>query len=253
MILKDKVTIITGGNSGIGRETVLLLAREGATVVVAARDCTRGAAVAQEIVDSGGRATFVETDLRNQEQVEGLIPGVLARYGRLDILVNNAGVGNFGNITQTTPAAWDELMDINLKGLYLLSKAAVLQMRKQGGGVIVNVASQLGMVGDADHAAYCASKGGVIQLTRAMAIDHAADNIRVNCVCPGPIMTPMLEGQFDGQPDRQAEIARVTAKVPMGRIGLPEEIAPAIVFLASDAASYITGAIVPVDGGWTAQ
>jgi len=185
--------------------------------------------------------------------VERLVPYVMETYGRLDILVNNAALGSYGKVTETTPEVWDELMNLNLRSVYLLSKAAVLEMIPGGGGSIVNIASQLGMVGDTNHAAYCTTKGGLLQLTRAMALDHAADNIRVNAVCPGPIMTPHLEIQFRSQPNREAEIARVTAKIPMKRIGTSEEVAPLIAFLASDDASYITGAIIPVDGGWTAQ
>jgi NAD(P)-dependent dehydrogenase (short-subunit alcohol dehydrogenase family) len=253
MRLEGKVAIITGGNSGIGRSTALLFSQEGATVVVGARNQARGEAVVEEIVSSGGKAQFIATDVADASQVENLVASTMAAYRRLDLLVNNAGTGPFKKITDTTLSDWDHIMDVNLKGIYLMSKAAIPQMQRQGGGNIINVASQLGLVGDSDHAAYCASKGGVIQLTRALAIDHAGDQIRVNCVCPGPIWTPMIEHQFEHAPDPEDEQRRIEDKMPLRRLGRPEEIASVILFLACEDSSYMTGAVVAVDGGWTAQ
>ncbi len=181
-----------------------------------------------------------------------MIGKAVAAYGRLDVLVNNAGIELAKKVTETTEAEWDRLMGVNLKGVFLCSKAAILVMRRLGAGVIVNVASELGVVGGSDIAAYCASKGGVVQLTKAMAIDHAADRIRVNCVCPGPIATPLLESIIAQAGDPERERRSVVDRTLLRRLGEPEEIASVILFLASDESSYMTGALVMVDGGWTA-
>jgi len=169
------------------------------------------------------------------------------------VLVNNAGIELAKNATDTTEEEWDRLMNVNLKGVFLCSKAAALAMRQTGGGVIVNVASELGLVGAKEIAAYCASKGGVIQLTRAMAVDHAADNIRTNCVCPGPINTPLLDRIIATSADPSNERRTTLEKTLMNRLGEPCEIANVILFLASEESSYMTGSIVVADGGLTAQ
>jgi NAD(P)-dependent dehydrogenase (short-subunit alcohol dehydrogenase family) len=171
----------------------------------------------------------------------------------MDILVNNAGVELPKRITETTEAEWDRLMDVNLKGVFLCSRAAIPAMQQQGGGVIVNVGSELGVVGGSEIAAYCATKGGVVQLTKAMAVDHAADGIRVNCVCPGPVATPLLEATIQGPTDPEKERLSVLDKTLMKRFGQPTEIASAILFLASDESSYMTGSILVVDGSVTAH
>ena len=249
--MKDKVAIITGAKSGIGFAAALRLAAEGAKVVVA--DVRATQEEAQEIVRRGGDALSVQVDVSSELQVSALISRTVAAYGRLDVLVNNAGVELAKKVTETSEAEWDRLMGVNLKGVFLCSKAAIPEMKRTGGGAIVNVASELGVVGGSEIAAYCASKGGVVQLTKAMAIDHAADGIRVNCVCPGPVSTPLLEAIVAASSDPEEERRRIVDKTLLGRLGQPEEIANVVAFLASGESSYMTGSVVLVDGGWTAQ
>jgi NAD(P)-dependent dehydrogenase (short-subunit alcohol dehydrogenase family) len=246
--LAGRVTVITGANSGIGLATARLFAAEGAAVVLAdIKDASGQAATIR------GRCAAIPVDVANGGSVAQLVDRTLTEFGRLDVLVNNAGVDLAKRITETDEADWDRLMSINLRGVFLCSKAAVLVMRDHGGGVIVNVASELGIVGGSEIAAYCASKGGVVQLTKAMAVDHAAENIRVNCVCPGPVDTPLLQSIMAAASDPVAEQLSIVSKTLLRRLARPEEIARAILFLASDESSYMTGSIVAVDGGWTAH
>jgi meso-butanediol dehydrogenase / (S,S)-butanediol dehydrogenase / diacetyl reductase len=251
MRLKGKIAIITGAKSGIGFATVARFASEGAKVILAdLRDSQREAEI---IAKNGGEAIFFQVDVSNEKEVEALIQKTIAAYSHLDLLVNNAGIELAKKITETTEAEWDHLMNVNLKGVFLCSKAAIPAMRNNGGGIIVNVASELGLVGGSEIAAYCASKGGVVQLTKAMAIDHVADNIRVNCVCPGPVATSLLESIIATSPDPEKERQSIVTKTLMKRLAQPEEIANAILFLSSEESSYMTGSVVAVDGGWTAQ
>jgi NAD(P)-dependent dehydrogenase (short-subunit alcohol dehydrogenase family) len=207
----------------------------------------------EEIRRRGGKAIFIQADVSKESHVTRMVKETIAAFGRLDVLVNNAGIVLAKKITETTEGEWDRVMSVNLKGVFLCAKAAINVMRRRGGGVIVNVASELGLVGGADVAAYCASKGGIVQLTKAMAIDHACDNIRVNCVCPGPVATPLLDSIIRQASDPAAERRHIEESSPLKRIGRPEQIASVIAFLASDDASHMTGAIVAVDGGWTAR
>jgi NAD(P)-dependent dehydrogenase (short-subunit alcohol dehydrogenase family) len=251
MRLKGKIAIITGAKSGIGFATVARFASEGAKVILAdLRDSQREAEI---IAKNGGEAIFFQVDVSNEKEVEALIQKTIAAYSHLDVLVNNAGIELAKKITETTEAEWDHLMNVNLKGVFLCSKAAIPAMRNNGGGIIVNVASELGLVGGSEIAAYCASKGGVVQLTKAMAIDHVADNIRVNCVCPGPVATALLESIIATSPDPEKERQSIVTKTLMKRLAQPEEIANAILFLGSEESSYMTGSVVAVDGGWTTQ
>jgi len=251
MRLNEKVAIITGAKSGIGFATALRFAAEGAKVVVAdVRDATQEV---REITKRVAEALFVQVDVSSEPQVNTLIEKTLAAYARLDVLVNNAGIELAKKVTDTTEAEWDRLMNVNLKGVFLCSKAAIPVMRRNGGGVIVNVASELGLVGGSEIAAYCASKGGVVQLTKAMAIDHAGDGIRVNCVAPGPVSTPLLEAIVETSSNPEEERRRIVEKTLLKRLGRPEEVANLILFLASDESSYMTGSVVVVDGGWTTQ
>jgi NAD(P)-dependent dehydrogenase (short-subunit alcohol dehydrogenase family) len=236
MRMKQKVSIITGARSGIGLATARRFAAEGATVVLA--DIKDARPVANDLVGTGAQARFVQTDVSNASQVEELLEQTLSAYGHLDVLVNNAGIELPKRITDTTEAEWDRLMDVNLKGIFLCSRVAIPAMQRQGGGVIVNVGSELGVVGG---------------LTKAMAVDHAADGIRVNCVCPGPVATPLLEATIHGSSDPEKERLRILDKTLMKRFGHPKEIASAILFLASDESSYMTGSILLVDGGVTAH
>ncbi len=251
MRLRDKVAIITGAGSGIGLATAQRFAAEGARVVVAdIRDAT---AQVDAIRAQGGHARYVAVDVSREAEVQRLVAQTLEAYGRLDILVNNAGIEIPRKVTDMTEAEWDRLMNVNLKGVFLCAKWAIPAMRQGGGGVIVNVASELGLVGGTEIAAYAASKGGVVQLTKAMAIDHAADGIRVNCVCPGPVLTPLIEATIQAAADPEAERRQIIADTLLKRFARPEEIAHVILFLASDESSYMTGSIVVADGGGTAQ
>lgn len=251
MSLKGKVVIITGGRSGIGQATALRFAAEGANLVVPDVQDTSRQVV--EMTQGAAQAIFVQADVSRAPHVDNLIEKTVAAFGRLDVLVNNAGVSVRKSVVDTTESEWDHLIAVNLKGMFLCSRAAIPVMRRGGGGAIVNVASGLGLVGGSEAAAYCASKGGVLQLTRAMAVDHADDGIRVNCVCPGPVVTPMLETIINSDPNPEARRQRMAESTLLKRLGRPEEIASVILFLASDEASFMTGAIVTVDGGATAR
>jgi NAD(P)-dependent dehydrogenase (short-subunit alcohol dehydrogenase family) len=248
--LKDKVVIVTGARSGIGLATALRFVAEGAKVVVA--DVQDASHEVFEMTKQGGEAIFVQADVSSEPHVDKLIERTVAAYGRLDVLVNNAGVELARKVTDTSQAEWDRLMNVNLKGVFLCSRAAIPVMQRNG-GVIVNVASELGLVGGSEIAAYCASKGGVVQLTKAMAVDHAGDGIRVNCVCPGPVSTPLLEAIIRASSDPEEERRHIAEKTLLKRLGRPEEIASVILFLASEESSYLTGSVVVADGGWTAQ
>jgi len=251
MKLKGKVAIITGAKSGIGLATAIRLADEGAKVVVA--DVKSAHEEVSELVKRGAEALFVQVDVSNGEQVAALVERTLVVFSRIDVLVNNAGIELTKKITETTEAEWEHLMNVNLKGVFLCSKAAIPIMHRNGGGVIVNVASELGLVGGSEIAAYSASKGGVVQLTKAMAIDHADEGIRVNCVAPGPVSTPLLEAIIENLSKPEKERQSIVSKTLLKRLARPEEIANVIAFMASDESSYMTGSVVVVDGGWTAH
>jgi len=251
MNLKDKVAIVTGGKTGIGYATAARFAAEGAKVIVAdIQDANHEVLALRKI---GADVHFIHVDITVEWHVAKLVEQALAAYGRVDVLVNNAGIDLAKKITETTEAEWDRLMAVNLKGVFLCSKAVIPIMRNQQAGVIVNVASELGLVGGSEIAAYSVSKGGVVQLTKSMAIDHASDGIRINCVAPGPVATPLLNSIIASSPDPEKERNSIIGKTLLKRFANPEEIASVIVFLASDEASYMTGTIVTVDGGWTAQ
>ena len=243
---EGKVAVITGGALGIGAATALLLHSEGASVVIADLP---GEAGNRLVAKLGERAIFVPTDVSSCEAVDALIKAAVARFGRLDILFNNAGIGSFGATPDLPVEDWRRVIAIDLDAVFYGCKAAIPAMRATGGGVIVNTASASGMAADYHFAAYNAAKAGVINYTRAVAIDHAREGIRCNAVCPGPVETPILSG-ISAIPEIRAAWNEV---VPMGRFARPEEIAEVVAFLASDAASYLTGAAIPVDGGLTAH
>jgi NAD(P)-dependent dehydrogenase (short-subunit alcohol dehydrogenase family) len=253
MKLQDKVAVITGGNSGIGRATAMLFAREGARVVIAARNEARGNETVADIAQAGGQALFMPCDVRKAADCQRVVAGTIEAFGRLDILFNNAGIiYPDRTVLDTTEEEWDNTMAVNVRGIYLMSRYAIPPMAESGGGVIINTASVLGLVGGGGVAAYCASKGAVVLLTRAMALDHAPQNIRVNCICPGSVDTPMLEGEIEALGGVEKARPVFVAKHPLNRISTPEEIARAALYLASDDASFVTGICLPVDGGRTA-
>ena len=245
---RGRIALVTGAASGIGLASAVRLAQEGATVV--ASDIRAGEDIAGHI---GNGATFTICDVSDEKSVRAAIAAVVERHGGLDILVNAAGVPHAKTVLDTSDGDWDRVLAVNLKGVFLMCRAAIPVMRGRAGASIVNIASELGTVGQAACAAYCASKGGVIQLTRAMAIDHAADGIRINAVCPGPVDTPLLEAFMQAGADPAAARNEQRNATLLGRFGEPREIAATVAFVASCEASYMTGASVLVDGGVTAR
>jgi NAD(P)-dependent dehydrogenase (short-subunit alcohol dehydrogenase family) len=250
-LLDGKVALVTGGSSGIGRATALAFARKGAKVVVADVQFKGGEETAGMIKEAGGEAIFIRTDVSKAVEVEAMVNKTKQTYGRLDCACNIAGIeGVMASTVDCTEENWDRTIDTNLKGMWLCMKYEIPQMLKQGGGAIVNMASAAGLIGLQSFPAYCASKGGIIQLTRVAALEYARAGIRVNAVCPGVIRTPMLERTTGGRPEVEAQFAIME---PVGRMGTPEEVAEAVVWLCSDAASFVTGHPMVVDGGLVAQ
>ena len=255
--LDNKIAIVTGAGSGIGREIALLYAQQGAQVVVAEVNMTAADAVVAEITTAGGTAGAQAMDVADEAAVQTAIAATVARYGRLDILVNNAGISSVGNLLETSAAEFDRVIAVNLRGVFLCAKYAVAQMVAQApaGGILVNIASVAGMIAIDRRAAYGTSKGGVIALTRSIAIDFVGQGIRANAICPGTVHTPFVEGylarNFAGQEDTVR--AQLHARQPIGRMGEPHEIAAAALYLASDEAAFVTGSSLVIDGGWTAK
>ena len=253
MRLKDRAALITGGTSGIGEATAMLFAREGASVAVVGRNVERGDAVADRIRGEGGSAIFVQADVRKAEQCQHAVELTTQAYGRLDVLFNNAGTYVANDTVACSEEEWDDQVDTSLKGTFLMSKFALPHMIEAGVGSIVNCASGWGLVGGAKAVAYCAAKGGMVVMTKAMALDHGRQGIRVNAVCPGDTDTPMEREDAKAKGMSWDEYVRWAGEGrPIERIASPDEVARAVLFLASDEASYITGAAVPVDGGGVA-
>ena len=253
MRLAHQTALITGGTSGIGEATALLFAREGAHVAITGRNEKRGHAVTETILKSGGKAIFLRTDVRKAAECERAVRNTVQTFGRLDILFNNAGVFYPHDALECSEEEWDEQIDINLKGAFQMSKAALPGMIAQGRGVVIHNSSGWGIVGGDKAVAYCASKGGLVLMTKAMAIDHGRQGIRVNCICPGDVQSPMLPQDAKMRGLSWEQYIAGCANRPLGRIGTPEEIAKAVLFLASDESSFMTGAALVVDGGGTAD
>jgi len=249
-ILHDKVALVTGGASGIGLATAMAFARAGARVAIADVDAAGGENATRHIREAGGEAIFIATDVSRAGDVECLVQRTVEAFGRLDCAFNNAGIfGRSALLADYAEEDWNRVIDINLKGVWLCMKYEIPQMLARG-GAIVNASSVSGLVGSKSSPLYAASKHGVTGLTRTAALQYARQNIRVNCVCPGAIHTPMLEEIFSHNP---ANRAKYTDAAPIGRLAEPEEVAEAVVWLCSDASAYITGVALPVDGGWVAQ
>jgi NAD(P)-dependent dehydrogenase (short-subunit alcohol dehydrogenase family) len=251
MRLKGKVAIITGAGSGLGRASAILFAKEGAKVVVAANREKDGEQTLKSIIERGGDALFVKVDVTRAADLQNVVKTAVAKYGKLDIMFNNAGTPGPGKmIADITEEEWNQVISVNLTGVFLGTKYAIPEMLKGGGGIIINVSSVAGVSPRRYTGAYAAAKAAVIQLTRVTALEYARKNIRVNCIVPGPIDTPFFTKVAGGDPGKIALFKeKVRSEVPFGRFAQPEEIAQAALFLASDEASYITGAAVPVDGG----
>ncbi len=254
MKLKDRVAIVTGATSGIGEASARLFAEEGARVTVAGRDEARGRNVAAAIAAAGGKALFVRADVRLPADCERIVAETLRAFGgRLDVLFNNAGVFHPHNAVDCTEEEWDATVDSSLKGAWLMSRYSLPTMIAQGRGVIIHQASGWGIQGGDEAVAYCAAKGGLVVMTKAMAIDHGKQGIRVNCLCPGDVDTPMLALDAEARRMSYADYMKGAAHRPLGRVGTPIELARAALFLASDDSSFMTGAALVVDGGGIAD
>jgi len=253
MRLEGKVALVTGAGAGIGRAVALAFAKQGAKVVLADNNPIAADAVVDEICQGGGTAVRAVGDVSDSQDARQFVQTAIEAFGHLDILVNNAGIYVQGDALATPEGDWDRLMAVNLRGVFLCSKFALAEMVRKGGGTIVNIASEAGMVGIAGQVAYNASKAAVLSMTRSMAVDHAAQGIRVNAVSPGTTFTPLVEAAISRAKDPDQARRKLEAVRPLNRLGRPEEIAAAVVFLASDDCAYATGSNVVVDGGFTAQ
>lgn len=250
--LSGKVAFITGGGTGIGRACAAGFAREGAQVVISGRRNEPLRSVVREIEAAGGQALAIASDITKRDSVESALAGTIEYFGRLDVVVNNAGAVVVADADHTSDEEWRRVIDVNLTGAFMVSRAALPLLRKAGGGSIINIGSALGLVARKQRAAYCASKFGMTGLTKAMAIDHAHEKIRVNCICPTIVETELGMQSIAMLPDPDAERRRRSSEIPLGRMGKPEDVAHMAVYLASDESEWVTGAALPIDGGFTA-
>ena len=249
MRLQGEVALITGAARGQGAEEARMFAQEGAKVILADVTDQEGMAVAAEIAEAGGDALYVHLDVTNEDEWQSAVQSAVAAFGKLDILVNNAGIWRRGHVLETSSEQWDDIMDVNAKGVFLGTKAAIPEMRKAGGGSIVNISSTAGLVGSKTSAAYSASKGAVRIFTKSTAVQYAAEGIRANSIHPGPIDTDMGDQVWPDAASREASISRTA----LSRIGTAQDIAYGALYLASDESSFVTGSELVIDGGVTAQ
>lgn len=255
--LDQKVALITGAGSGIGREIAILYAQQGAHVIIADRDLEAARTVTAEIQNTQGKATTLQLDVTSEEEVQTAFANLAGDSGRLDILVNNAGVSHVGSILETSSEDWERVMNVNTRGVFLCSKYALKQMLSQQpqGGVLVNIASVAGMIAVERRFPYSASKGAILSITRSIAMDFVKQGIRANAICPGTVHTPFVEGYLERNfaATKDEERDKLHARQPIGRMGRPDEIAHAALYLASDEAAFVTGSSLVIDGGWTAK
>jgi len=247
----NKAAVITGAGSGIGQAAALLFAGKGAKVAVVDLDSDAGAKTVDMIKDDGGEAIGVIADVSRAADAHLMAETVMDAFGRIDVLVNNAGIFTEGNVVDTSEEDWNRILAVNLSGVFFCMKYCIPEMVKGGGGVVVNISSEAGLVGIGNQVAYNVSKTGVIALTKSAALDFAGDNIRVNCLCPGRILTPLVKEVIRNSQDPEATRRLLSEDRPMKRMGKPEEIAAGILFLASDEVAYATGTVLPIDGGYT--
>lgn len=250
--LQEKRALVSGAGSGIGAAVSETFARQGAHVVVVDRDQDAGVAQVQKIIDDGGSAEFLQCDVADAASCENAARQVLGKHGHLDILINNAGIGHVGTIFQTTAEDLDRMYQVNVRGVFNMSKAFMGSMVERKRGSIVNTASVGGVVGLYDRLAYCTTKFAVVGLTKCMALDHAMDGVRVNCVCPGRVETPFVKARLAEYPDPEKAYKEMSASQANGRMGRPEEIAAAMLYLASDESEFVTGSALVIDGGLSA-